>query len=98
METMRLLVGLTNKARGYPGSSLVCVLANLLSTPGRVSNICPTYYANPENVPLTLDEAIFEVAREAISQKCIVAKALWTELRSAQTHMNLQHLFFDSKD
>ena len=28
METMRLLVGLTNKARGFPGSILVCVLTN----------------------------------------------------------------------
>ena len=30
--------------------------------------------------------------------KCIVAKALWTELRSEQTHMDLQHLFFDSTE
>ena len=41
----------------------------LPSTPGRANNSRPTYYANRENVPLTLDEAIFEVASEAILQK-----------------------------
>ena len=66
---------------------------SLLSTTGRANNS----HAYRENVPLTLDEAIFEVAGEAISQKkCIVANALWTELRSEQTHMDFQHLFFDS--
>ena len=30
--------------------------------------------------------------------KCVVAKASWTELRSEQTHMDLQDLFFDSME
>ena len=30
--------------------------------------------------------------------KCIVKKALWTELRSERTDMKLQHLFFDSTE
>ena len=30
--------------------------------------------------------------------KCIVAKALWTELRRERTDMKLQHLFFDSTE
>ena len=30
--------------------------------------------------------------------KCIVAKTLWTELRSERTDMKLQHLFFDSTE
>ena len=38
---------------------------SLLSTPVRANNS----YVYRENVPLTLDEAIFEVAGEAISQK-----------------------------
>ena len=68
---------------------------SLLSTPGQVNNS----YEYRENVPLTLDEAIFEVAGKAISQKkCFVAKAMWTELPSEQTHMHLQHLFFDSTE
>ena len=68
METMRLLVGLTSKAPGYPGSILVCVLTIVAEYPGRANNSCPTYYANRESVPKTLDEAIFEVASKAISK------------------------------
>ena len=30
--------------------------------------------------------------------KCVVVKALWMELRSEQTHMDLQDLFFDSTE
>ena len=30
--------------------------------------------------------------------KCFVAKALWTELHSERTDMDLQHLFFDSTE
>ena len=36
--------------------------------------------------------------RSNLAKKCIVAKALRTELRSEQTHMDLQDLFFDSKE
>ena len=56
---------LTNEARGYPGSILVCVLTNRCWVP-LVGWI--TYYANRENVPFTLDEPIIEVASEAISK------------------------------
>ena len=63
------VVNTANKARGYPGSILVLrVDKSLLSTPGRVNYSCPTYYVNRESVPFTLDEAIFEVASEAISK------------------------------
>ena len=59
---------------GYPRALLVKpnkrrVDKSLLSIPGRANNSRPTYYANRENVPITLDEAIFEVGREAILQK-----------------------------
>ena len=56
---------LTNEARGYPGSILVCVLTNHCWVP-LVGWIM--YYANRENVPFTLDEPIIEVASEAISK------------------------------
>ena len=56
---------LTNEARGYPGSILVCLLTNRCWVPlvGRI-----TYFANRENVPFKLDEPIFEVASKAISK------------------------------
>ena len=67
--------------------------------PGRANYSCPTYYANRESVPKTLDEAIFNLLRAKQSRnKCIVTKALWTELRSERTDMKLQHLFFDSTE
>ena len=59
---------------GYPRALLVKhtkrrVDKSLLSTPGRANNSRPTNYANRENVPFTLDEAMFEVGSEAILQK-----------------------------
>ena len=41
---------------------------SLRGTPGRANNSRPKYCANRESVPFTLDEAIFEVASEAISK------------------------------
>ena len=38
------------------------------------------------------------VCKQSRKNQCIVAKALWTELRSKQIHMDLQHPFFDSKE
>ena len=49
---------------------------SLLSTPGRANNS----YAYRENVPLTLDEAIFEVAGEAISQKMFRSEGVVDEI------------------
>ena len=40
---------------------------SLLGTPGWLNNSCPKYCANRESVLFKLDEAIFEVSREAIS-------------------------------
>ena len=42
---------------------------SLLGTPGRGHNSRPKCCANRESVPFTLDEAIFEVASEAISKE-----------------------------
>ena len=44
------------------------VVKPLQGTPGRGHNSRPKYCANRESVPFTLDEAIFEVASEAISK------------------------------
>ena len=61
---------MTNIAWGYPGSII------LVSTPGRANNSCPTYYANCKSVPFTLDEAIFEVASEAILNQMYRSKGI----------------------
>ena len=69
MKTMRLLVGFTKKSTRAPGSHFgLRVDKSLLGTPGRGHNSRPKYFGNRESVPFTLDEAIFEVASEAISK------------------------------
>ena len=71
---------------------------SLLTAPGRANYSCPTYYANSESVRFSLEQPIFELQAKQSRNKCFVAKALWTELRSKQTGMDLQHLFFDSTE
>ena len=80
METMRpfvRFVGLKNKARVYPGSILVC-----LSTPGRANYSYPAYFANGESVLNPWTSLFLKLRAKKSRNECIVAKALWTELRS----------------
>ena len=95
METMRLLVGLTNKARGYPGSILVCVLTNRCWVP-LVGRIIVMRIARMSHSRWT--RLYLKLRVKQSRKKCFVAKALWTKLPSEQTHMDLQHLFFDSME
>ena len=69
-----------------------------LTTPGWANYSCPTYYANRECVRFRWNSLYLKLRAKQSRNKCIVAKALWTELRSERTDMDLQHLFFDSTE
>ena len=56
------------------------------------------YLSNLRECPFSLEQPIFEFARKQSRNKCLLAKALWTELLSERTDMDLQHLFFDSME
>jgi len=80
---------------GYPGSILVWPLTNRCWLPP-VGLIIVTQHR--ESV-LTFVTRLFSGLRAKQSQnKCIVAKALWTESHSEWTDMELQHFFFDSTE
>ena len=99
METMRPFVGLTNKARGYPGSILVCVLTNRRWLPLIGLTIVTQSTLPTASVSKFIRTSLFLQLRAKKSRnKCIVAKSLWTESRSEWTEMEHQHLFFDSTE
>ena len=83
METMRHFVGLTNNARGYPGSILVCVLTNsrCLSLVGLIIvTQCTLPTASVSG--LATRAVLCSCERRNLEKKCTVAKSLWTESRS----------------
>ena len=76
-------MGLKNKARGYPGSIFgLRVDKSLLSTPGRANYSYPAYFANRESVLNPWASLFLKLRAKKSRNECIVAKALWTELRS----------------
>ena len=97
MKTMRLLVGFTKKK--HPGSILVCVLTNrcwVLLVGGIIVAQSTVRTARVSHSRWT---RLYSKLRAKQSRnKCFVARALWTELRSERTDIDLQHLFFASTE
>ena len=92
-------MGITNKAPGYPGSILVCVLSNRCWVPLVGGIILVQSTVRTARVSHSRWTRLYSKLRAKQSRnKCFVAKALWTELRSELTDMDLHHLFFDSTE
>ena len=83
METMRFLVGVTSKAPGYPGSILgLRVDKSLLSTRVGLIIVAQRTMRTARVSQKRWTRLSLKLRAKQSRNKCIVTKALWTELRS----------------